>query len=278
MLEVSHLHYSKGGRKLIHDLSFTAVPGRLLCIIGDNGAGKSTLMHMLSGYKMPDAGSIRIQGKELTAYHHTELARMRSVLYQHNPQDIPFDPLLLLDISRYAWRGIQEGPFVLEERKQLLTLCQASHLGDRDMRTLSGGEQQRIHFARAVFQRNLKAPSLMLMDEPFNHLDLKHRHNTMQVLLNLCKRNYTAVIVLHDLQIAMQYADDILLMKDGEMLAFGPVQSVMTEALLLEAFEIPFKVFTSNEYPFRMVFPVVNTVKPLKEKSNPTNHALPVTI
>jgi len=258
MLEVSQLYYSKAGKTLINNLSFTLSPGRFVCIIGDNGAGKSTLIHILSGRLQQDSGSVKIQGKEVSEYRDKPLARERSVLFQHNPQDIPFPPRLLMDISRYAWKGIQEGREVLKEQLRLLDQCQALHFIDREMLSLSGGEQQRVHLARALYQRNLEAPSLILMDEPFNHLDLKHRHRAMHNLMALCSKGYTAVIVLHDLQFALQYADDVLLLKQGQLLAFGSAQNVMTAENLSHAFEIPFQVFSTSAFPFPLVFPMAH--------------------
>lgn len=251
MLKVSNLCYKHGKKAVIEEVCFELPPGRLLCLLGDNGAGKSTLIRLLSGLLKPYSGFIQYMGKIFSALTQPELARLRSVLYQHNPQDIPFTPELLMEISRYSWKGVQEGSRVYQEKEQLLNLFQVSHLRGRNMGTLSGGEQQRIHFARTLLQRNLEAGSIILLDEPFNHLDLKHRHSAMKTMRSLCEMNHTVIMVMHDLQFALQYADDVLLLKSGKMLGYGYARQVMTPEILTEAFGIPFQITTvpGCDYP-----------------------------
>lgn len=236
----------RGGRALLDDASLTLAPGRVTAVIGPNGAGKSTLLRAVTGDLRPDAGAVSILGRPLGDWPVADLARHRAVLPQESDLSFPFRVEEVVRLGRIPHPG--GGDAAPDKIIALDCLAQVdlSALADRVYPTLSGGEKQRVHLARALAQLRpapgVAAPAAraLLLDEPTASLDLSHQHEVLRLARDLAKRENVAVLaILHDLNLVLAYADDLVVLKRGRVVASGPVDETLTPALIREVFDVP---------------------------------------
>ncbi|MBL9028831.1 MAG: heme ABC transporter ATP-binding protein [Myxococcales bacterium] len=218
------------GRKVLLDrVDATVPPGRMLAIIGPNGAGKSTLMRVLAGELAPDAGEVRLDGRLLSQIPRRSLARRRGFLRQRFAVTSPFSVEQVVRLGRapYASSGLSELDGVVARR--LLAEVGLGGFETRDYATLSGGEQQRVHLARVLAQLELgedMGAAVLLLDEPSSSLDPRHQHETLALARRRARAGLAVAAVLHDIALAMHYADDVLLMKHGAVVAHEPAAEI----------------------------------------------------
>lgn len=230
-LQASGLHFSYGKRALIDNLDLTLEPGEMVALIGPNGAGKSTLLRMLTGFLTPQRGECRLGDRPLRKWPREQLAQRRAVMRQQNPVTFPLPSEAVVAMGRAPWAGGRTTAIV--EEVMALTGCQ--ELAGRDYRQLSGGEQQRIQLARVLAQLwHEGAPhGWLFLDEPTSALDLYWQQQTLRLLYRLSRHsNFSVCTVIHDLNLAALWADRILLLHQGKLVAQGTPQAVMTEAIL----------------------------------------------
>lgn len=249
MLDVEHLSYTIGERKILDDISFSLTEGAITCVIGPNGCGKSTLLSHISR-RLPSHGTVSYEGKKLEDWPPSEYARHVAVMVQQGmgmASGLKAEDVVLM--GRYPFKK-KFMDYTDEDRaiaRSMMEETGALSLWGRNMGRLSGGEKQRILIAKAFTQQ----PDLLLMDEPTNHLDVKYKIGLMEHLTRFKKRG-TVLIVLHDLGLAARYADEAILMKAGHLIAHGKTSEVMTEEKLSELFEVPF--YTSMHEGKRFVY------------------------
>lgn len=222
------------GRKVLVDGVDAAVrPGRLLAIIGPNGAGKSTLMRVLSGELVPDAGQVRLDGRLLEQIPRRTLAKRRGFLRQRFAVTSPLSVEQVVRLGRapYSSRGLSDLDGVIARR--LLGEVGLAGFESRDYATLSGGEQQRVHLARVLAQLESEEPAsaVLLLDEPSASLDPRHQHETLGLARRRARGGLAVAAVLHDISLAMRYADDVLLMRDGAIVAHEPAATLHKETV-----------------------------------------------
>ncbi|MBW7984097.1 heme ABC transporter ATP-binding protein [Enterobacillus tribolii] len=231
VLEANDIVYSPGGRPLIKQVSLTLRSGELVAIIGPNGAGKSTLMRLLTGYQTPDSGECRLLGKPLADWAPARLAKVRAVMRQHSTLAFPFSVREVVTMGRSPHGPGAQANAV--ERVMAQTGC--TPLAERDYRTLSGGEQQRVQLTRALAQlwQPEPGPRWLFLDEPTSALDLYHQQKTLRLMHELTRREPLSVCcILHDLNLAALYADRIILLHQGELVARGtPADVLNTDTL-----------------------------------------------
>ncbi len=233
-------------RKILDDVTFSIKPGRLTAIIGKNGAGKSTALKALCGDVPIGNGSILFEDKPLNEVDIKTLATKRAIVKQKAALDFSFTVQEVVSLGRAPFSGV----FNTENDDKIVKAClekvDAYHLIDQDYTTLSGGEQQRVQFARALSQIwdsvEEKKPCYLLLDEPLASLDVAHQHEIMLILKKLCIQNVGVLIVIHDLNIAAQYSDRVLIMKDGQVTHFGTPGEVFTEEIISKSFDYPVNV------------------------------------
>jgi iron complex transport system ATP-binding protein len=236
-LEGQHLTYSIRGRALISDVSVAVSPGQIVAVVGANGAGKSTLLKVLSGDLRPESGEVMLNGQAMARWTMRERARQRAVLPQSIALTFGFTALEVVLMGRTPYLRGAEQPHDHEIARQALDYTDALHLEDRIYTTLSGGEQQRVQFARALTQLwEGDQPRYLLLDEPTNSLDLAHQHKTMQIAWTFAQRGVGVLAILHDLNLAAQYADTIIVMAGGRVLAAGSPDQILQPALIRQAF------------------------------------------
>ncbi len=242
MIEVSNLTIQKGARKILKDLNFKVNPGEILAVLGANGAGKSTLLRAIGGEETPKEGTILLNGRSLNDWTARRLARMRGILSQKVELSFALSVLEVVLMGRYAHANLESKEESLAIAKWCLRQVDIESMQHRNILTLSGGEQQRVHLARVLAQvycRQARHTRFLLLDEPLASLDLAHQHRLLHLLVRLCrKEGFGIFIVIHDMNLAAQYADRILLLNRGEILANGSPAQVFTGANIQKAYGI----------------------------------------
>lgn len=230
-----------GDRTIIDRLDVTLSGGELVALIGPNGAGKSTLLRMLTGFLPPDRGECWLDDRPLAAWPREQLARRRAVMRQHNPLTFAQSAQSVVAMGRAPWPDAQTAHIVAEVMR--LTGCDA--LAQRDYRQLSGGEQQRVQLARVLAQlwQDGAPRGWLFLDEPTSALDLFWQQQTLRLLRQLTRNGDLSICtVLHDLNQASLWADRILLLHAGRLVAQGTPQAVMTEATLTRWYQADLQV------------------------------------
>lgn len=227
----------RGGINVISDVRFSVSSGAFLVVLGRNGAGKSSLLHALSGELQPAGGEIAFDGVNIRQWSPVTLAMRRSFLAQQTDCRLPFlaGEIVRLGAEAAGQRGAGARRLVASALEE----AGVEHLAERAMWQLSGGEQQRVHWARILAQVNGKPQGhCLFLDEPISSLDIAHQHELLQKAANLARRGATIIAVLHDLNLASRYADQLMLLHETRLLAFGPPSEVLTSARLREVFGI----------------------------------------
>lgn len=214
--------------------------GEFLAIVGPNGAGKSSLLSILANEVKAGAQKILFKDKPINDWEVKELSRHKAKFSQHNSNDIPLEVKDVVMMGRYPYFDTQPRKDDLEAMNNMMYETDVFHLKDREYNTLSGGEKQRVHLSRVMAQlQNDIAHKLLFLDEPLNNLDVKHQYKALEIIKNFTKKANSAIVVLHDLNLAAQYADKILLMKSGRVSAYGTPQEVFTAETISSAYNFP---------------------------------------
>lgn len=238
MFTCENLTYQTGRKILLQQISLRARPGELLAVVGANGAGKSTLLRLLSGDLLPTSGCVQFQGRPLADHSPAALAKGRAILTQHHLLALDFPVAELVMMGRYPHFLGQPTPTDHWIVEAALNTVGLSALAGRSYPTLSGGEQQRAQLARVLAQVWEAPNGFLLLDEPLTGLDLHHQHHTLAIARGLVARGFGVIAVLHDLNLAAQYADCVLLLHHGQGLAYGTPGQVLTCESIHRAFQL----------------------------------------
>ena len=242
MLAATDLVFRAGARTLIDGVSARFAPGQLHLIVGPNGAGKSTFIRLLARLLRPAAGQVCYDGRDIAPCKDRDLAHRRAVLSQavEVAFSIPVRELVLM--GRYPHFSARPGAADVEICEEVMQFFDVTGMAGRSYGTLSGGERQRVHFARVLAQiwRPLGgATRILFLDEPLTFLDIRHQIDFMEkVRIFASQKDVVVVGVVHDLSLAVQFADRLLLLHNGRVLADGPTADVLTEEHLRTAFGV----------------------------------------
>lgn len=250
----SGINLRRGDADLLVDVSLEVSAGTLVGIVGPNGAGKSTLLRVLAGDIDPDTGRAALAGIDVGTASVRKLATLRSFVRSQTASDVVFRVGEVVAMGRHPFRDSAARSDDDQIVADAMAMVDIVRLRERQMRTLSSGEQQRVQLARAIAQRT----PVILLDEPTSALDVGHQEMTMTVLRNLANDGVAVVSILHDLNLAAAHADQILLMDSGALTASGTPVEVLTGASLSAAYGYPIQV---TEHPFRGC-PLVLTEEP----------------
>jgi len=258
LLAVQNLSFYRQDRALVRDLSFTLEPGELVGVIGPNGAGKSTLLKLLVDYHQPSQGTIQLSGTALAALGHRERAQRISYMAQDSALALPFRVRDIIGLGAHSRPQAQIPTTRALHRRvtELAEQLELSHLLERKLTELSGGENQLVQFARILMQQ---AP-LMLLDEPTASLDIGHEAQLMNLLRRQCDRQHTALVAIHNLNIAAVFCDRLLLIDKGRLIASGTPEQVITQANMAALYQ---QQVTVSKHP------VTGTVTVLPVKQAP---------
>lgn len=242
MLRVENVTYEINKRPLVKNLSFSMRCGEVVAVLGANGAGKSTLVKMLSGEKKKSEGNILLNGKCIYSYGSGELALKRAVLSQHNVVTVDFLVKEIVMMGRYPHYRNNPSLNDLEIVRQTMEICGVTELEDRSILTLSGGEQQRVQLARVLAQIWDCPGALLIMDEPVSGMDLQYQQQTLAIVAGLARKGFMVIAVLHDINLAAQYADRILMLKNGRKWNDGTPAEVLNTKNVYNIFAIEAEV------------------------------------
>lgn len=234
-LHCREVAFAYSGRRALDGVSFEVRPGEVVGLLGPNGAGKSTLVRVISGVHRRYGGSVRIAGAEVAELPPRERARRVAVVPQEPRFDFPFRALDIVLMGRHPHLAelAFEAPADLELARRALARAGALDLAGRPIDRLSAGERQRVVFARALAQ----AAPLLLLDEAASFLDLRHQVELFDRVRELAGEGTAVVAVLHDLNLAAEYCDRVVLLRRGRVIAQGETGQALTYAHLKEVFE-----------------------------------------
>ena len=233
-----------GRAELLRGINLMLAPGCVTALLGPNGAGKSTLLSVLAGQRAPTQGQVWLAGRPVADWPHEALARVRAVMPQHSPVAFDFLAGDIVALGRYPHRqrpSPQEAAIV----PAALALADVAHLADRHYASLSGGEQARTQLARVLAQlwepaHDAHGARWLPLDEPTAALDWAHQMQLMDTVRRWAHAQGVGVVaVLHDLNLALRYADHAVVMQQGQVVASGPCQQVLNADLVARVWQVP---------------------------------------
>ena len=244
-LRVEQIDVSLGGRRVLDTISADLTPGRITAILGPNGAGKSSLIKAMAGLIIPYGGTVTLDGRDVARIEPRERARLIGYLPQDGAAAWNIRAAELVALGRLPHRSPFAGASTEDDAAvtSALVATETTHLATRAVNELSGGERARVLLARVLAGE----PRWLLADEPLASLDPAHQLDILDRLRGVAQAGAGAVIVLHDLGHAASVADDVLLLKDGKVVAFGPVAEVLTEERVAQVFEVKVRWVDTGE-------------------------------
>ena len=234
-IRVESLSQNYGKRTVLHDISFSAESGKITALLGQNGSGKSTLIKTIADVMPCPAETVFANGADITTVHKSERAKMIGYVpqyFHYTAFTTVLDTVLLGRRPYMNWSVSEED---LQTVDNALAMMNISDLSGRYINELSGGQRQRVFIARAIAQN----PVFYLFDEPTSSLDLKYQLETMAVMQKIVRKNGSGMIVaLHDLNLALKYADYAVLLKDGRIYAQGTPEDVITSKAVADVYGV----------------------------------------
>ncbi|HTI37695.1 MAG TPA: heme ABC transporter ATP-binding protein [Vicinamibacterales bacterium] len=258
MVEAQNVGFRAGHRDLISGISARFAPGQLHLIIGANGAGKSTLVKVLSRLLRPAAGLVQYDGRDVSHATERDLARRRAVLSQAIEVAFPLSVREVVMMGRYPHFGTRPAQHDLDIVDEVMRFFDVSDMAERSYPTLSGGEKQRVNFARVlgqVWQPVAGQHRILFLDEPLTFLDIRHQIEFMKKVRETLKSGDMVIVgVVHDLNLAARFADRLLLLNQGRVLADGTGAEVLAPAHIRTAFGIEPVVTTAPGGGLHLIF------------------------
>lgn len=242
-MKLENINKSIQKQDILQDISLEVSPQKLTAFIGPNGAGKSTLLSIMSRLTKKDQGILSIKGREIESWNSQELAKELTILKQKINYQAKLTVEELVSFGRFPYSRGRLKAEDWEKIRETLDYLELTNLKDRYIDSLSGGQLQRVFIAMVLAQDT----DFILLDEPLNNLDIKQSVSMMQILKRLVEElGKTIIIVLHDINMASQYADEIVAFKDGQVFCKGTTAQIMQADLLSQLYEIPIKLADIN--------------------------------
>ena len=238
MMEIKNLSYHyKGCPEVLRDVSFDIAPGQFLAILGNNGAGKSTLLKCFNHILKPDSGAVLLNGEDLLGMSTKEVAQQVAFVSQNVPdtQMTVHDVVMLGRKPYMKWGFTEKDHAIVHDAMHRLDV---EDMRGKFLNQLSGGEKQKVILARALAQE----PKVMLLDEPTSALDIQNQYQVLKMVQDICHKDQViAVVVIHDLNLALRFCDRFLLLKDGKVYRHGD-RSILDSVALKEVYGVDAKV------------------------------------
>lgn len=252
MITIENLNYTgKKGKLILSNINCHIKQGIFTAVLGANGAGKSTLFKCIAGEVPYQSGVIYWKGQDIKSVPLKSISKERAILRQHYQVSLPFSAREIVEMGRYNYSGAGLTPRCFSVVDKIATFVGIQHMMDRSYFTLSGGEQQRVQLARVLAQI-WDSPSeqrVLLLDEPVSALDIQYQHQLMQLMQYLVQQHqFTVIAIVHDLNLTMQYTDEVFLMKNGGIYAYGVTPDVLTEENILACFQIPVSIYSDEAH------------------------------
>lgn len=244
-LEISDILFSYGRgayeNRILDSVSFQIERGKICILLGANGAGKSTLLKCMNGLIHPKRGTVVWEGENIASWSLNKKAKLFGYVPQSISASSGLSVMETVLSGRLPYMRAKASSEDIDQVSQVLEKFGLSAFAFRDLRALSGGERQRVLFARAIVQR----PQILLLDEPTSNLDLRYQIETMELLQTLSRKNgITVAAVIHDLNNALDYADQIVVMKHGRILSSGKPDEALSSDIIEDAYGIRADVVT----------------------------------
>lgn len=248
VLTTENATYAIGDSVLVREVSIAIAAGGVTALMGPNGAGKTTLLRLLAGDLTSTSGHVSLAGRVVSQISKHDLARQRAVLPQQSA--LAFS-LLVEEVVAMGRGPFGEGAAACAKAvHRAMAETGIVHLTGRDYLTLSGGERQRVHLARVWAQidgMEPNAPPVLFLDEPTNNLDLRHREQILDAATTLARQGVAVVAVLHDVNEALDHADQIVLMQRGRCLEHGPAEDLLCPDILEPCFGVRLREFVGSD-------------------------------
>ncbi len=261
LFELNAVSHDFGAAPILTDVSFQVAQGENFGIIGPNGSGKSTLLQAISGLLRPKTGNILFKGRPVSSYNKKQLARQIAVLEQEGTPLLDFSVEDIVSMGRYPWLK----PFADMTSEDFGLIKEVLHTLDlwqkrcQPVNTLSGGERQLVALARAMVQQ----PEVLILDEPTTYLDIGHQ---MLVMEHVRRWHHTkgisVIVVLHDLNLAAQFCDKLVLMEAGKVRTWGPVAEVLREQTIADVYKANFVMLNHPILGVPQILLTKDNVKP----------------
>ena len=262
-VQLCNVTVKRGNRGVLDRLSFATYPQELWALVGPNGAGKSTLLEAVVGHCTVASGQILLSGRTLHSLGPEGRARTLALVGREVGHDLPLTVRHVVELGRLPylgrWGGLAERDLAVVQEALKTTGC--TELAKRTLSSLSDGERQRVHFARALAQE----PQVLLMDEATAHLDLEHRHDTLSRVREFTEAGGAALVVVHDLELAVRHATHVAVLNEGRLHASGVPDEVLTAELLEQVFRVRAELVCLDSGHFLHVFGPV-TSPPARER------------
>ncbi|GIP31532.1 heme ABC transporter ATP-binding protein [Paenibacillus sp. J2TS4] len=229
---------------ILRHVNLSVFQGEFVGLIGPNGSGKSTLLRVLAGFLKPSAGEVSLDGAALQTMPRKAIARKLAFVPQDLTVDFDFTVREIVAMGRHPFLsrfGVESGRD-RDQTEEAMRQTGILHLGERSMPSLSGGQRQMAFIAKALAQE----PEVLLLDEPISALDIGHQLRVLGVIRRLCGQGLSAIAALHDLNLASRYCDRLILIREGEVLASGTSEEVMTETFIRQAYGVDAVVTTDS--------------------------------
>ncbi|HBH3472401.1 TPA: ATP-binding cassette domain-containing protein [Clostridioides difficile] len=243
MIEIKNIFKKYKNKNVVDDVSFSIEKGKITSFIGPNGAGKSTVLSIVTRLIGGDGGELIIEGKSLTNYSNKELAKKIAILKQSNNITLKLTIRELVGFGRFPYSEgnlTEEDENCIDEAIEYMKLTDIQH---KYLDELSGGQRQRAYIAMVIAQDT----EYILLDEPLNNLDMNHSVQMMKVLRGLCDElDKTIVLVMHDINFASCYSDNIVALKNGKVEKVGRTDEIVNEKVLEDIYEMNFNIKNIN--------------------------------
>jgi iron complex transport system ATP-binding protein len=248
MLKTQNIRYSIGKKNILNDISAEFLAGEFNMILGPNGSGKSSFLKIFSGEINDYEGSVLYNDKNISTQKRENLARYRAVMSQQPELSFPLMVDEVIMMGRYPH-------FNFSPNKKDYSICEAviermrlSSFKERNYLTLSGGEKQRVQFARVlaqIWEQPAAGSRYLFLDEPLASLDINYQQEFLQLAAEFAKKGNVLIAVIHDINLALQYADKLFFFKEGQLIARGKPEEVINEQLIKDVFDVKASIITN---------------------------------
>ncbi len=241
-LNIEKIQFSYRNKLVLDNVTFSLNDGEVLVIVGPNGSGKSTILKCIDNILKPQSGCISIDGRDINNFKHREIAKIIGYVPQNNIKGYPatvFDTILLGRKPHIKWTPEKED---LEKVFKVIETLKMEQLALRDINELSGGELQKVIIGRMLAQE----PSILLLDEPTSNLDLKHQLEVLELVKEQTNMGISAIIALHDLNLALRYSNKVIMLKRGQIYASGGLE-VLTPENIESVYDVRARIIKDNE-------------------------------